>query len=183
MGGVVHDPGMPRPARALCALAALLVAGCPPAHGRPPAGAVEARSSASGFKPPGPCVAPVPTAEREGDTPEVKRLDLDLDHDGAPDAAVAWQGDCDGRDNCAYTLYVMRGACGHRVGQIDMASELKAGDAVHAGLADVDAMSPHHDGYEHDVLEFDGTSYRQTLAEECSIGEESGEESCAAIKP
>src|SRR4051812_16069782 len=89
---------------------------------------------------PGACVDPVADARArmggDADADGVKRAVIDLDVDGAPDVMVSHESFC-GTGGCSWQLYVLRGACGHYVGELFAVLPI-ADSTKHLGLADLE---------------------------------------------
>lgn len=122
----------------------LSVAACSGA--RAPIGSPSAATSGGGLpvkgKPavlPGPCVDPIRDARArlgvDADAEGVKREAIDLDFDGVPDAMITHESFC-GTGGCAWHLYVVRGACGHHVGEVFAVLPI-AEPTRHLGLVDL----------------------------------------------
>lgn len=104
------------------AVGALLVVGCTTA---PPAPVTPARARPTprpALVLPGDCVNPTEDAverlgpDASGEAARVER-EVDLDADGTPDQMVTHTSFC-GTGGCNWHVYVMRGACGHHVGEL-----------------------------------------------------------------
>lgn len=138
------------------------------AAGPAQAGSAQA-GSAQAFTPPGACVDPVADAakrladvENLGEPPH-EQPGPDVDGDGTPDKLFSV--------GAGYTtntlLYVMRGACGHYVGDIGMPPDPPKDPARNHGLIDLRTAEVSNcegapcgceEGWE--VLRFDGTEYK-----------------------
>jgi hypothetical protein len=120
---------------------------------------------------PGSCEKPVPPANADGTAAtETRKPDapVDLDGDGTPDVLLGGSS-CDGRMNCTFNAYVMRGACGYLVGFGPDASwdgRFEVLPATHAGLHDLEGHVMGMHEFVTERLVFDG--HRYTIAEETS---------------
>jgi hypothetical protein len=119
---------------------------------------------------PGDCVAPSPPPNADGTaaTENLQDASVDLDGDGTKDVFVRGS-ECDGRMNCTYNVYVMRGSCGHLVGfgpDDAYSGGFEALPATHAGLHDLETHVLGMHEFVTDRLVFDG--HRYSVAEETS---------------
>jgi hypothetical protein len=90
---------------------------------------------------PGPCVDPIRDARArfgaDADAAGVKSASIDLDVDGTPDTMISHESFC-GTGGCAWHLYVVRGACGHHVGELFAVLPIAEPSSRHLGLVDLD---------------------------------------------
>jgi tetratricopeptide (TPR) repeat protein len=122
---------------------------------------------------PGACGKPSPPPEDKdyGNDDEPKTnvdFEIDFDRDGVPDVTMG--RNCDGRNACEWALFVMRGACGHRVGAIRY-NGIVTLDSSHNGLADVEISLDYHRSGRDERYRFNGKEYVLYESRSCDLDE------------
>lgn len=128
----------------------------------------------------GPCIKPHPPRDAENALPNLSRREtsastppmavskeiikaryFDLDGDGAADPLVGLSGHCTGSLTCAYSLFVMRGDCGHAVGEFwAHSARIRLYSESH-GLADLETTVIDQQQIRQELHRFDGQSYKK----------------------
>lgn len=121
------------------------------------------------YTPQGPCVT-LPPAKKVGDHHNQTK-EMDLDDDGVADRFTTSSDECDGRGNCNYKVFIMRGNCGHLVGQINNAANLQIVQEMRGGLRVLVAETYVHGGVEKERLRFDGQKYMVFEHQSCPRGD------------
>lgn len=128
---------------------------------------------ADAVKLPGACIKPVhaPSGDGTPGTPK-SAAPLDLDGDGKPDAILANHDSCDGRGNCVWRAFVMRGACGYLVGfgADAFQEDLTVLPEMHHGLHDLSASFLAISEQSSLKLTFNGTTYVAEMVDSAPRG-------------